>query len=249
MIATAVRFAASDGADLFAWYIPSNNGANIVLRHGSGSTGASVLNQAAVLARHGYGILITDARGHGNSRGRAMDFGWYGDLDIDAAVSFLVRQPAVDVRRIALVGLSMGGEEAIGAAGQDSRIAAVVAEGATGRTFSDKSWFPEKFGFRGRVQFSFEYLEYGLAGFLSGAPQPKSLAESAHLFEPSPVLLITAGKVEDELLSAGNIQKGSPSNVTIWNIPEAGHTQGLIVKPEEWENRVIAFLDAELLKR
>jgi pimeloyl-ACP methyl ester carboxylesterase len=247
--AVQVRFAASDGVDLFAWYIPSSNGANIVLRHGSGSTGASVLNQAAVLARHGYGVLVTDARGHGNSRGRAMDFGWYGELDIDAAVTFLARQPALDVRRIALVGLSMGGEEAIGAAGQDSKIAAVVAEGATGRTCTDKSWMSEKFGFRGRVQSGLEYLEYGLAGFLSRVPQPKSLAESAHLFEPRPILLITAGKVEDELAAAGNIQKGSPSNVTIWNIPEAGHTQGLMVRPAEWENRVTAFLDAALRPR
>jgi pimeloyl-ACP methyl ester carboxylesterase len=32
-----------------------------------------------VLAEHGYGVLLFDARGHGLSEGTAMDFGWYGD--------------------------------------------------------------------------------------------------------------------------------------------------------------------------
>jgi pimeloyl-ACP methyl ester carboxylesterase len=98
---------------LWAWYVPSENGAAAVLRHGSGSTGSSVLAQAEVLARHGYGVLVTDARGHGRSSGRAMDFGWYGDTDIGAAVTFLAAQPDVDPDRIAVVGLSMGGEEAL----------------------------------------------------------------------------------------------------------------------------------------
>lgn len=51
--------------DLFAWYIPSTNGAAVILRHGSGSTGLDTFNHAAVLVKHGYGVLITDARGHG----------------------------------------------------------------------------------------------------------------------------------------------------------------------------------------
>ena len=74
----AVRTA--DGVRLSAWYIPSRNGAAVVLLPGSGSTRSAVLAQAAVLARHGYGTLLMDGRGHGLSSGHAMDFGWWGDL-------------------------------------------------------------------------------------------------------------------------------------------------------------------------
>ena len=60
-----------------------------------------------------------------------MDFGWYGDEDVAGAVSFLVEQRDVDPERIGAVGMSMGGEEAIGAAAADSRIRGVLACPAT----------------------------------------------------------------------------------------------------------------------
>ena len=144
-----VMFTAADGVALAAWYLPSTNGAAVILRHGAGSTRSDVLEQAAVLARAGYGVLMMDARGHGLSEGVAMDFGWYGDLDVSAGVDFLATQAEVDAGRIGAVGLSMGGEEVIGAAASDPRIRAVVAEGATARTPQDKAWMPGVYGVAG----------------------------------------------------------------------------------------------------
>ncbi|WP_130511824.1 serine aminopeptidase domain-containing protein [Krasilnikovia cinnamomea] len=70
-----VIMSTSDGARLSGWYVPVVNGAALVLRHGAGSTRTDTLPQAAVLARHGYGLLLVDARGHGHSGGRGMDLG------------------------------------------------------------------------------------------------------------------------------------------------------------------------------
>ena len=70
---------------LSGWYVPSRNGAAVVLLHGAGSTRSAVLPHAVVLADDGFGVLLYDARGHGRSQGRAMDFGWYGDLGVAAA--------------------------------------------------------------------------------------------------------------------------------------------------------------------
>ena len=86
-----VAFRAGDGVGLSAWYLPARNGAAVVLLPGAGSTRTAVLGQAAVLARHGYGALLVDTRGHGRSGGHAMDFGWWGGRDIAAAVSYLAR--------------------------------------------------------------------------------------------------------------------------------------------------------------
>jgi hypothetical protein len=44
-----------------------------MLLPGAGSTRTAVLAQAAVLARHGYGAILVDTRGHGRSGGHAMD--------------------------------------------------------------------------------------------------------------------------------------------------------------------------------
>jgi pimeloyl-ACP methyl ester carboxylesterase len=248
LTAREVRFVADDGVELWAWYVPSDNGAAVVLRHGSGSTASSVLAQAEVLARHGYGVLATDARGHARSGGRAMDFGWYGDTDIGAAVSFLAAQPEVDADRIAVVGLSMGGEEALGAAAGDPRIAAVVAEGATGRTDADKDWLADMYGLRGRIQVGLEWVQFSVTDLLTDASKPMALADAARAAAPRPVLLIAAGGVADEGDAAAYIQQQAAESVTVWVIPEAGHTQGLSVAPAEWERTVTGFLDAALAR-
>ena len=168
----------ADGERLAGWYLPSRNGAAVVLRHGAGSTTADVMQHARVLNDDGYGVLATDARGHGKSDGLGMDLGWYGELDTRAAVDFLAGRRDVEARRIGVVGLSMGGEEAIGAAGIDRRIRAVVAEGATGRTAADKAWLADEYGVFGVVQGVLDAGTYGLVDLLTPADPPPTLEES-----------------------------------------------------------------------
>jgi hypothetical protein len=61
----------------------------------------------------------------------------------------------------------MGGEEAIGAAAGDSRIAAVIAEGALARTDADKAWLSEMYGIRGGLQLALEWVQYSVADWLT----------------------------------------------------------------------------------
>jgi dienelactone hydrolase len=241
------EFETSDGVRLSGWYVPSTNGAAVVVLHGAGSTRTDALGQAVVLARHGYGVLLFDARGHGRSAGRAMDFGWYGDEDVSAAVSYVQARPDVDDARIGALGLSMGGEEAIGAAAGDARIRAVVAEGATNRGTADRAWLSDQYGWRGSLQEGLEWLTYGVTDLLTGADQPTSLREAAAAAAPRPILLVAGGARPDEEYAGRYIQSGSPDSVQLWVVPDAGHTQGLHVAPGQWEQRVIAFFGASLL--
>ncbi len=244
-----VEFETDDGVDIAGWFIPPSNGAAVVLRHGSGSTRSDVLAQAATISRGGYGVLLTDARGHGQSGGRAMDFGWYGDADILAAVGFLTSQPQVDANRIGVVGMSMGGEEAIGAAAADRRIRAVVAEGATGRTAADTAWLSDAYGARGSVQEGIEALRFALADGLTSAHKPIGLAEAITSTPSTKFFLIAGGAVADEQYALAHIATTGPPNLTTWIVPDAGHTQGLDRHPDEWGNRVLSFLDVALEPR
>lgn len=242
-----VELVTSDGVRLSAWYVPGDNGAAVVLAHGAGSTRANVLDHAAVLARHGYGVLLFDARGHGDSDGRAMDFGWYGDEDVGAAVDFLARRADVDPDRIGAVGMSMGGEEVIGAAAATAgRIRAVVAEGATSRVPADKSWLSDTYGARGWVQERIEWLTYSVTDLLTAADRPASLRDAVVDAAPTAVLLIAGGEVPDEAHAGEYIRSGASERVRLWIVEGAGHTAGLDTQPEEWEARVIAFLDTAL---
>lgn len=243
----SVSYPSRDGVELSAWYLPSQTGAVVVLRHGAGSTRTAVVDHALVLADHGYGVLLTDARGHGRSEGDAMDFGWYGDADITAAIDYLSERSDVDPDRIGVVGLSMGAEEAIGAAATDPRVAAVVAEGATGRTDEDKAWLSDTYGWRGAVQEGIEWVQYGLTDLLTAADEPIALAPAVRATAPRPVLLIAADQVADEVHVAESLQAASPSNVTVWVVEDAGHTTGLRTDPQGWEDTVVGFLDESLI--
>jgi dienelactone hydrolase len=241
-----VALRTADGVDLSGWYVPTRNHAVVVVLHGAGSTRSNVLDQATVLADHGYGVLLFDARGHGRSGGRAMDFGWYGDEDTAAAIDFATRQPGVDAQRIAVLGLSMGGEEAIGAAAADQRVAAVVAEGATNRVAADKAWLSEVYGWRGAAQEVVERLVYGAADLLSPTGPPISLRAAVAAAAPRPVLLIAGGAMVDEVHAARHIQAGSPATVQVWVAADTGHTDALATHPATWEARVTSFLDDAL---
>jgi uncharacterized protein len=249
LTAVTVTMKTSDDVELAAWWVPSENGAAVALLHGAGSTRTAVLDHAAVLASRGYGVLLLDARGHGSSKGHGNDFGWYGDRDVAAAVDFLARQPQVDPDRIGVVGLSMGGEEAIGAAGSDPRIRAVVAEGATNRVAADKGYL-SAYGVRGHIQQGIDRLTYAVADLLSPAPRPSALHDSVAQAQadgtPTPMLLITAGNVETERLAADYLDRAAPYAVQVWTVPDTGHTQGLRTHPTEWRQRVLAFLDDAL---
>ncbi|WP_370324022.1 alpha/beta hydrolase [Euzebya sp.] len=238
---------AGDGVDLVAWYTPSRDGAAVLLRHGSGSASskASTTRHAAVLADHGYGVLAMDARGHGESGGTAMDLGWHGDDDVAAGVAWLVGQPDVDADRIAGVGLSMGGEELIGALPAVPGLRAVVAEGATGRTAADR----RHLGFVGPqalVDRIVSAVTFGTADLLTRASSPTPLADAIAALDGRSVLVI-AGAPEPEVLTARHLHDLAPGDVEVWTVPAAGHIAALQVDPDGWERTVIGFLDAALV--
>jgi dienelactone hydrolase len=238
-----VSLRARDGVTLSAWYLPSSNRAAVVVLHGSGSTRTDVLAQAAVLGRHGYGVLVPDARGHGRSRGHAMEFGWYGNRDVDAAVTYLASRPDVDPGRIGVLGESMGGEQALTAAAADARIRAVVAEGVTARVSADHAWLPhDVVGLITRVE---SVVTFGASDLLSGAPRPIPLFDAVAATAGRPVLII-AGRGPDEIPAARFYRSAAAESVQVWEIPDTGHTRGLATHPDEWTARVTTFLDRAL---
>ena len=123
-----VEFTTSDGLLLKGWYIPSTNGAAVIAFPGR----SGPQKQARMLASHGYGVLLFDRRGEGESEGDPNGFGWGGERDLDAAAAYLQSRPDVDPTRIGAIGLSVGGEMLIRAAAHSDAFAAVVSEGASG---------------------------------------------------------------------------------------------------------------------
>ncbi len=236
-----VEFTTSDGLKLKGWYIPSKNRAAVISFPGRSGT----QNEARMLARHGYGVLLFDRRGEGESEGDPNAFGWQGERDIHAAVAFLQRRSDVDPARIGGIGLSVGGEMMIEAAAESSALKAIVSEGASGRSVRDILANP------GRTWQ--EVLGNGVATaatalFTNNLP-PADLRSLVPKIAPRPVFFVYGERgqsVEEPANRAFYADAREPK--AIWEVPDAGHVGGLEARPKEYERRVVGFFDGALLQ-
>jgi dienelactone hydrolase len=237
-----VSFRTNDGLELEGWYIPSRNGAAVIAFPGR----KGPQRQARMLARHGYGVLLFDRRGEGESEGDPNTFGWRGERDLDAAVDFLEQRADVDPGRIGGIGLSVGGEMMLEAAAESDGLKAVVSEGAGIRSMHEALAIPET---SAKLQASLVHavVTPGVALFSNSMPPP-SLEDLVERIAPRPVFIIYAKPGqggEAELSQAFYGAAREPK--TIWQVPGAGHTGGIEAQPAEYERRVIAFFDEALL--
>jgi uncharacterized protein len=229
-----VRF----GSGLAGWYIPSRNGAAVLVGHGSGGSRARVLEEIRMLARHGYGVLAFDLAGNGESRGFSNGLGDNAQPAVDAALDYLVARHGPD--GIAAFGSSLGGEVLLEAAARDSRIEAVVSDGAM-RPEDAAEVLDES---------PVERAAGGLALFATRAvagtePAPKLLGLMDRI-APRPVLLIAGGKARGEIEVNRRYAAAAGPAAELYAIPDAGHTSGMFAHPREYEQRVTAFLDAAI---
>jgi len=241
--ASEVVLSVAPGVELHGWYTPGTNGAGVVLLPGSDGNRGQTIDHAAVLNRGGYTVLALDARGSGDSTGYANLWGWDGYEDLTAAINWLQEQPAMDPARVGVVGLSMGGEEALTAVPLDHRIHAAVAEGVQGRVPAD-TWFIGDDP-RALVERSVDGLAWIVADLWTETPAPAPLRDVAAAVERQPVLLIAADAPDERAVAADLAQRSSL--IDVWQTNGIGHTQALALAPVEWEQRVISFLNENLL--
>jgi uncharacterized protein len=237
-----VSLQTSDGLRLAAWYVPSRNGAAVIAFPGR----TQPVPHARMLVRHGYGVLLLDMRGNGESEGRANVYGWGSGKDLDAALDYVSRRP--DVRRGAIggLGLSVGGEQLLEAAAADERLAAVVSEGAGYRTLHESL---QEDSLATTFATPQSAIIFGTLRVLSPEPYPEPLDRLVPRISPRAVLFIEAGHGQGgETLNPLYFERaGDPK--AYWRIPDAHHTDGLETRPAEYERRVVGFFDRHLLSR
>ncbi|HET8953350.1 MAG TPA: CocE/NonD family hydrolase, partial [Solirubrobacteraceae bacterium] len=169
-------------------------------------------------------------------------FGWSDAKDIDAAVAWLQRQPDVRGGRIGGIGFSVGGEMMLQAAASDTRLRAVVSEGAGARSVREEALY----GARAILALPEQAVQTASLAVLSGTPPPPSLDDLVPRIAPRDVLLVAAprsGKGEE---LNENYRRGAGPHATLWEIPEAPHVGGLQARPREYEQRVVGFFDRAL---
>jgi dienelactone hydrolase len=238
--ALPVRLRASDGIALAGWYVPSRNGAVIVVSPGRSD---EVQAHVRMLTRHGYGALVFDRRGEGASQGDPNVLGWSGERDLRAAVAWLAARPDVHDGRIGGLGLSVGGEMLLQTAAHDRALRAVASEGAGRRSIREQRHMPGVARWQLAPQMA--VLTAATAVAADDAPPP-DLAALVGRIAPRPVLLVHArhGLVDEVLNREYVARAGEPK--AIWEVARGGHTDALAAEPREYERRIVGFFDRAL---
>lgn len=232
-----VAFNAADGVRLRGWFVPGGASAVVVL-HGSHGTRSSTKDYIRFLHDAGYTVLAYDARGHGASGGNENALGWYGDRDLDGAVAWLRERGA---RRVAALGLSMGGEEALRAAANGVPLSAVVADGAGSGTLGDAQL---EQGTDSALFTAVTWVGMRTVSLFSGDSEPPALSGIVGLID-APVLLIASNRRNERRIDAEFRSRIGP-RAKLWYLADTGHTQGLDRHPGAYRARVLAFLDGAL---
>jgi uncharacterized protein len=234
-----VSFTTSDGLRLRGWYIPSKNGAAVISFPGRNSS----QTRAKMLARHGYGVLLFDRRGEGESDGDPNLLGWQGERDIHAAVAFLQRRADVDADRIGGIGLSVGGEMMIEAAAESPALRAIMSEGGSGRSVRDILANPET-----------PWMEVIGTGVLTAATAlftdnlpPSDLRSLVPKISGATFFVYGEEGQPTERPANEAFYAAAHGPKELWEVPGSGHMKGIEAQPAEYERRVVGFFDRALL--
>lgn len=236
---------AVDSAQLHGWLVrPPNYNQNIVIiLHGVADNRLGAAGFAGYFLPAGYGVLLPDSRGHGDSGGAYATFGVLESGDIRRWIDWLER--SASPRCVYLLGESMGAAIAIQATAADSRICATVAESSFA-TFREVAY--ERLGQMSRtgpwlgktVARPIVELAFVLASIRTGVSLADASPKQAISATRTPILLIHGAA--DSNISPSNskaLLEAGGDHVELWIVPRAEHCGASSVQPEEFRRRVL----------
>lgn len=204
-----------DGNSIRGWLTPSTNGAGILLVH-TGSDRLELLPEAEALAEQGFGVMLFDLPGRGESSFVRRDHEAFCN-GVRAAIDEMIREPTIAPSRVGALGFSCGAAYVAEVASRDSRLAAVVLAGGFSDIDAQTQQDFRRWGSLSQVPAIFltRWLRRGGADAL----KPKH-----HLptISPRPVLII--GNEDDR-----GVPKGSARALFEW----ANQPKELVVYPGE----------------
>ncbi len=237
---------APDGVLLRGWKVrPARaSGDWVLLFHGVSDNRTGMTGQAALLLRHGYGVVMMDARAHGESGGNMATYGWLERKDTRAIIDAL--NMTETPRNVFALGSSMGAAIALQSAAVDLRIAGVVAESS----FSDLREVTYDYaGLHWSPLLGMTLFRPGTWTVISTAQKEGGFSvdevspEKSVAVRPFPVLLICDGS--DHIIPCRHtrrIFRAATGPKELWEVPGADHASAIGAEPAEYDRRVIAFL-------
>ncbi|MCG0753948.1 putative cell surface hydrolase, membrane-bound (putative) [Lactiplantibacillus plantarum] len=237
---------ANDEANhLVAQYVPAKTTSNrtVIVSHGYKGDGETMANYAYMFHQMGYNVLLPDDRGHGQSAGKYISFGWQDRRDYLGWIDKVVR---INGRHtdIILFGVSMGGATVEMMSGEDlpSQVKAIIADCGYSSIEEELAYLLKrqfhlpKYPFVPIVSF---INRHRMGYYLSDVSSVEQLKHN-HL----PIFFIHGDKdvyVPSWMLKENyQAAKGSKQ---MWQVPNATHAESFWIDPAEYQRHVTAFLN------
>jgi len=202
--------------------------------------------QARFLLANGYSVLLFDLQGHGTSEGLRWGLGQYEADDIVAAVRFAAAKAGIAKDRVATIGESMGGGSVLMAVGRDPGIGPTVVDSA----------YASAPVVVGEIGPKYSHLP---AFFTPGLVLMAKLLYARDVASVVPVDVVRAHPERaflfiqcenDDTVNPHHARdlKAASANPEsrLWMVAGCGHVKAFITHPQEWQDHVLAFLEARL---
>ena len=252
-VLSEVAVSANDGATLRGWsFRPMRgNGDAVILLHGVADNRMGMIGYADLLLRHGYAVLLPDARRHGESGGELATYGIKEAGDVRRWYDWV--EQAERSRCIDGLGNSMGAAQLLESLPAAPGFCAVVAESPfanlreaaydrLAERLGAGAWLGRTL-LRPAVETGFLYARWKY-----GVDLEQNSPENAVAASSVPVLLIHGLKDTNlpsrhsEMIMARN--KNRIPALVLWEPAEAVHTGAAAAEPEEYERRLIGWFQS-----
>ncbi len=252
-----VSVRANDGTTLRGWSLRplQSNGDAVILLHGQADNRAGMLGNAELLLRHGYAVLLPDARAHGASGGDLATYGVKEAGDLRLWYDWVKRSESP--RCIDGLGESMGAAILLQSLPITPGFCAVVAESSfasfreasydrLGERLNAGSWAGRTL-LRPAVEAGFLYARWKYAVDFEKASPENAVAASS-----IPVLLIHG--LKDTNLPARHSEiimmhsRVGNHFISLWEPAEADHCGAAGAYPAEYERRVLNWFSSHDMK-
>jgi len=249
-----VSFKSRDGLTLQGWWFPAPGivaaTKAAVLVHGKDQNRIDSSFDPGRIARFlladGWPVLLFEMRGHGASDGLRWGLGEYEPNDILGAIDLAAQKTGRPRSRIATIGESTGGGSVLMTVGRDPSIGPIVVDSAyasapvvVNEVGPDYSGLP--------------------AFFTPGLVLPSRVVYGIDINSVVPVDVVRAHPeraflfiqcVNDHTVAMhhGVDLKAASANpgTELWLVKDCGHVKAFTTHPQEWQDRVLAFLHREL---
>jgi dipeptidyl aminopeptidase/acylaminoacyl peptidase len=250
-----VRFASRDpGIEISAWYVPAETlapGPAVVLVHGHDSCKREdrMLLAAGMLHRAGIAALLVDLRNHGDStivNGRFAG-GTREYRDALAGWDWLVNARGFAPDRVGLFGQSLGAATALIATGEEPRVAAVWSDSSYGDLDLAIQAELTRNGYPTFVR----YGGYTMAWLRSGDDLLGLSPLGAVAKLDGRPIFITHGMADTRLSPAyaadlAAAVRAHGGSVVPWMVAGAEHTQAIVLRPADYDHRLVTFFQGAL---